>query len=1024
MITLNKNPIIEVYKRIIVRLEISDFWSKVFQVLIFYVCSIILFQVLSYLIIELNFFTFKIPIVHERAISLSSIEFYALIASIFVTYFVFSLETFKDPDRSFQFVLRTKLLRPLVFFTLTLLIFVSKQFIQIDDEILSKFIFRTIVFGNLLTVMSQLDSLFLSLEYRVDKDKYKNLLRDSAKNLLSKLESIFEYSKELWEKEGERVERANEISSKIKLLAEDKSLLLEFNRYRLSDKPILELKLPLENEEIRHLDYSYLVKFIESVENVLKKVSMTLFNISPLTKKENEVELLKAKISITFTPLNNYSDEIAIITISLLDKPSDTSREEILRNFQQNESEILKTWRNLNRKIFIVSPYDGLEDYFETEFTKFAHRYHAAISSGSISQLKSINKYYLEILQSFNRYLHDKGINIDFTIANNQFNAFPSDTVWGSLSEIMDSIRDGVDLAFSQSIPTIKDEVMHLIIAILYKFSREYNPLLILYSLNLMKYSFSLTIQNQLKHSKSHFLERNFYAPIKEVSNYIIKGKYEDKEISEDEFKFYIVQMLYLYQFYLKTCHSNDDIESFKYFANKLSKFYELFIDELEQTYNTDTDEDKIGDYIQKSKQEMVFGFLAWLAKDIHYNKEYIEILAILLPDNIPKLYDLYVSVLDDRGSRKWGWEFWHDDDEDLYDMRFRSIDFSNEMAYIFLKRASMVNISGELKPSRTIIYNYQNTLKQRIEEISKNESSEFNKERLAQLGELIEKAISNQENIEVNKVEEYEVDSATKNEFIKKIISLIDTKNKSFRELFKRFNSYIDETSKNETYKKLFGINQIIEKEAFIKNWHVSYSNLEESFANGIHSFENDYVWEKLDKKLKEETDYNKFLKILKKGDYLLITNKYDFWRIGEKYNIKRGNQTNSDPLTSFFTLDGQEIYQIWTNKIDKQVLIAIPKECLPEFVQLPPKFKSTKDQDVYDKLQIQLEFLSHNEEEMKGFIDKPPKWLKDIGDVKAQKNYLKDKGVLRIYENIELRFKKGCHTGFKFYFDDQVVE
>lgn len=77
---------------------------------------------------------------------------------------------------------------------------------------------------------------------------------------------------------------------------------------------------------------------------------------------------------------------------------------------------------------------------------------------------------------------------------------------------------------------------------------------------------------------------------------------------------------------------------------------------------------------------------------------------------------------------------------------------------------------------------------------------------------------------------------------------------------------------------------------------------------------------------------------------------------------------------MTSFFTLDGQEIYQIWTNKIDKQVLVAIPKDCLLEFVQLPPKFKSTKEEDIHGYLQIQLEFLSHNADEMKSFIE-PPK-------------------------------------------------
>src|SRR5690606_8768487 len=123
-----------------------------------------------------------------------------------------------------------------------------------------------------------------------------------------------------------------------------------------------------------------------------------------------------------------------------------------------------------------------------------------------------------------------------------------------------------------------------------------------------------------------------------------------------------------------------------------------------------------------------------------------------------------------------------------------------------------MVNISGELKPSRSIIYNYQNILKPKIEANAENDNGEFNKERLAQLKGLIEKAISEQESIEENKIQEYDVDSETKNEFIEKIISIIDSKNKNFRELFKRFNSYVDETNKDATYKKLFGINQMIE--------------------------------------------------------------------------------------------------------------------------------------------------------------------------------------------------------------------
>lgn len=1000
--------------KLVNRLGLNKFQIEIFNVVILYFFILTIFQLLSLVLLDFGIIQSFELIEIERAELFNSVEFLSFVATIFFTFFVFTLEAFRSPNISFEFTKSTKFYRPLIFFLITIVIFSINQFIDFDSLAIDKLIYRSIVIGNLITLIAQIDSIILSLEYKTDDKKYTRLI-ESARRSVDKLEDMFKFSTSLWEKELVRSKKYSELESKVKIFSKENAISMDFGKYLFSETNLIRLNITLNDEEIVDINLDELKIFFQELDKVFEdsNLNLNLFNSFDFEESEKLKEIkqqsFKAQIGISFSPVIPYKDTVDILTIAQVNSDATSNKIEIT---DPTEKKIHSLWEEARRKIFMIEKDQKQEEFFNDELINFASKYQSAISKEIVVEIKEIGKYFVKLLEAFDEFV--KNNERDFS--NNamfEFNSFRQDKKWWSLLKIIDVIEDSMHVAFYHNPPVIVESLLALIKEILYKFSKKFNPLLIIHGLNLLKLAFSLNNINRSECIKSDFIPRNFYAPLKEVLEYIIVPKFKDNKITSKDFKFVAQQILLTYQFYLKTSHSNSSIGQFKYFANKLPKFLMYFekksdSDEVTLTYKE----------IIRNKDELIFGFLTWLQKNHEGNIQYIEVLIPLLPDKLDELFTLYLRVLQ-KGSSIWGWEYWHDD-SDMYDLTVRSLDFKNEMADVFIKKALLINISGSLKPTKSILYIY-NILMPKLTDLINNDNK-----KAESLLALLDKAKEEQEKKEEEEVKEKIINEVIKKKFITKLVAEINRRDRNFRKFFKEVLKTYDESMLNQNIsefpEELFGINQIIPKDAFTKEGDVSYEGLMETFANGLERFENAFVWKKLDEELEEILNWEDFKDKINSQEYILITDKYNFWEIGEKYGIEMGDQSDQDPFTSHFRVDTKKIYQLWgSNNKDKQVLIALPKENLPKFIQLPPKFESTQDSDIYGYLQIKLDFYSQNNEELDKILGSPPDWLEKIGDRKQQSEYLKTKGVIKIFENLKIDFPSHGVKGFKFYFVDE---
>ena len=246
---------------------------------------------------------------------------------------------------------------------------------------------------------------------------------------------------------------------------------------------------------------------------------------------------------------------------------------------------------------------------------------------------------------------------------------------------------------------------------------------------------------------------------------------------------------------------------------------------------------------------------------------------------------------------------------------------------------------------------------------------------------------------------------------FKKEVISEFK-KSEKFRDLFDYLKIFEDKgTELNEDIKK-YGFNIVEDKAIFFEKWHIHYNKWGNNYGRDLVHAENTYVTEQIKKACAKIELINLDSEIIQSNSItdivLIATNQalshffdkqqsfISKWRSKEKIS-------NIENFEGWYTVQNNQIpvFQIYDNSKNNFIFV-INKKRFGKLLQYSPLDKSDKETDRYSFLFMLIEAFSENTELMNTYLNKPPKWLEEIGGQEAQESYLKEKIAIQIFEKI----------------------
>lgn len=243
-------------------------------------------------------------------------------------------------------------------------------------------------------------------------------------------------------------------------------------------------------------------------------------------------------------------------------------------------------------------------------------------------------------------------------------------------------------------------------------------------------------------------------------------------------------------------------------------------------------------------------------------------------------------------------------------------------------------------------------------------------------------------------------------------------------RNIFKHYKLFEDKTSeKYDDTLERFGINIVTDKAAFFEEWHVHYTDWGGQYGRNLAAGEDSHLLEGIIVNCKE-IKKNEFEQILEKfsdlSDVIIfVTNMalYKFFENSKNFKpkwYKDSPQLDVKGFEGWYLYKGKylPIFRAYHRKIDEQIAI-LNKSKLGKLIQYSPLDEGENEGLKKDIFYMDIRAFSEDENLMKKFLEKPPEWLEKIGDKNKQREHLREKVLLQIFE----RFEYNKHLEFEGY-------
>lgn len=793
-------------------------------------------------------------------------------------------------------------------------------------------------------------------------------------------------------------------------------------------------------------------EIIDELENALNVKRYTLKKeSSQIVGQIDSADTTQDLENIKYQPVELYIHSLVTDSVDELHRLLSFNKSDALL-----PSEIKKFETRITKAFKFDYKENSKDEYIRYEWLDKS--YNKAINESDTAQIKVLNDKYIEIIKIFWEFLESYGINYSLKEANNEMSFFQKNSTWKEVTQVL----DGIKVIFRQAVKTPNHDLLiesrHLPAGLIYSSigRKDYYVFK-----SITDWYFLVCYEEAIKtedKKKSKYLKETAIAmTLHELTSYLVMPYFRDKYKNKVEADFYLGFTSELYKQYMllmKFAIEKNKFEDFDYFLMKflsVAKEEHLLMDlkysiqalelDIKRTQDQNAKEElecklkemKIRNQYERdfqlNKYSILWGISAWLLdKDYERYGEFVKKIMSVLPSNIDEISEIYLSIVERNFQERWGWELWKH--EDVRDFEPQVMDSGYDYQYsLVLVRKMLESIKDkdeeaikeiQLPASRHYYFALREggQIKSNIDNY-KNENliTDMNlgstlDDKLNSVISILETSKITQEAEDRENIQSYEVTQKKIENLSQAFIRKYEENNK-LRQFLKENGCYVDNTNKKikgiSRINRL-GINQIIDKEAFLEDWHVHYPSFGEEYADAFIRGESKSVFESLKKKSKVLSP-NNIKEVLSNSeaidDWFLIGNHssiFSLSRIDE--NVDYVNRQDSNIL-AIYKYKGKEI-PIYDFGDGYDTILLLNTKHFGFLEQLSPWGKGFDKKNRNKHFYFYVDFYSHNDVLKNDILQTPPEWLSQRDD---KEEYLNMHGVIKIFER------------FRFVFDDEFI-
>ncbi|MEK9207211.1 MAG: hypothetical protein AAB922_01935 [Patescibacteria group bacterium] len=731
------------------------------------------------------------------------------------------------------------------------------------------------------------------------------------------------------------------------------------------------------------------------------------------------------------------------------------------------DQEILKRLGILAKEIFIIRKQDNFSEEVKLEINGLKDQFIVAIEGKKLGKIEELIRTYIGLAESFLESLNVCGGGYTYEQARKERGSFMGG--WNEVRWLSDSIREIFVKATQTHDQEIIGDVAYLPVAIAIRAIETGDQYVYQEFLSFPSFLYWQALKEKKLDVREFMVDRS-WRHLKEMSDFYIEHQLKRKANDIDsvkKYKDFTIPIFIAFQTLLKTAFDKLDFKSFQSFLNQ---FLELYSDldsrydypsaehlrlnlkwvkddaerqELNRKIELREAKEQAAEDIQLKKRQVVFGLAAWIFEkfrqkpsDKSLSKFNTEIIS-RLSNSLLELTELFASSRQFETERFWDWDNW----EMVSDGKVHHIDFHSKLDRLFSVRALLIlqGMSAEqigaikLPHSRELAFlaeDRSGALVSMLNGIASEPTqwsfvlSQAAIYKIDDLKRLLTAAKKEQENAEEERVKAEKIDPEKLQEFKSEV-------KKGFygsgclRPVLKARGVYRDRTSEAPGVKiPSWGYNQIDEKAAFIKDWHVHYSGWGENYGQGMASSEDQLIFEQMIKGVTKQKSATKQELISEIEKTLAENNLKDpiilqtLDHLYEYENVRKSEafisryhkdcpKTKLDHLPhqymGVFKLAGQSVpvIDVFIRKSDlKNKVLVTDLQELGILNQYSPIDKQEDADHREDIFYLRITDLNEDNERRQKIITDNPEWLREYSD---KDGYLRRRVLINLSEKFE---------------------
>lgn len=772
-----------------------------------------------------------------------------------------------------------------------------------------------------------------------------------------------------------------------------------------------------------------------------------------LTKEDKKI-----KVNFNRYILKKFNDEV---------KPGYNKAFYIEKVLIDKNEKLLNTLKKLTDEIFIIKKQNNFKEEIKQELSEKKDQLIEAIRNKQIGKIEELADFYLNLIESFLKYLKQYKLEYSFETAVKERTSLFSE--WKEINWLFSDLYDIFEKAIESQDRKILLKFSYLpnsvaIISINYNDHYLFQKFLFFYK---YLYYYAKKIKD---HDLEELMIKKTWFNLKELADFSIESKLlkTDSNSSEiNSLKNYAVFIFIILQTLIKDSYEIKDLSSYKEFNKIAIKIFQNFkpsfsIDNVEIYKSqlaikelSDSQKQLILEALEKQKNlesiekeinlrrnQMFLGLASYILSKLKeknfkgIEKEYFEIIDNNLNLNLQKLTNLFIETNKSDAEYFWGWDFWELKDVD----EAQWIDFKGKIAeyYCFkvlkllseLEENKLVDLKLPIDREITYLAEKNGRFYSILDSVTKNKENWINIlpdtafQKIDTLKEMLANAIKRQQKADNEQKRITKISRAKVEEFINEFIKSYN-KEVILRGFFKKNNLFINRKDiivKNN----LFGINTIIDKAIFFNEWHTIYPDFGNRYGSDLASGEDSEIIRTLTQNCNKIkiNDFDVIFKDFKKlSDLIIITthNKlYEFFENTGNFKpswLKDIPEFNLKGFKGWYYINSEKENKVpvivsSSRKIENFVMI-LDRSALGTLIQYTPAVENNCKNCIKDIFYIDIRSFSEDLKLLESFISKPSEWLIKIGSKIEQENYLKEHVLVKIFESFEFK----VHNNFKGY-------